>query len=137
MIEIAGEKVRAENVRFSVADLAKRWPCEDGAYDLITCNLVLEHIEDLSYIFHEAWRTLRHKGRFFINELHPFKQYNGTKARFERGGQTIEVAAFVHHISDFTNAAANNGLKLLKLNEHWHKEDQNKPPRIISFIFEK
>jgi ubiquinone/menaquinone biosynthesis C-methylase UbiE len=137
MIEKAKEKVWAENVRFSMADLVKRWPCEDGTYDLITCNLVLEHIEDLSHIFQEAGRTLRHKGRFFINELHPFKQYNGTQARFERGGQTIEVAAFVHHISDFTNAAASNGLKLLVFNEHLHQEDQNKPPRIISFLFEK
>ncbi|MBL8102583.1 MAG: class I SAM-dependent methyltransferase, partial [Anaerolineales bacterium] len=82
MIEKAKEKVKAENVRFSIADLTKRWPCDNAEYDLVTCNLVLEHIQDLTHIFAEAARTLKPKGKFFINELHPFKQYQGAKARF-------------------------------------------------------
>ena len=135
MIEKAREKVKAQNVRFSMADLTKRWPCEDGAYDLITCNLVLEHIEDLSHIFSEAARTLRPAGTFFINELHPFRQYRGVKARFDKVGETVEVDAFIHHISDFTNATEANGLKLVKLNEYRHEEDEGKPPRLLSLIF--
>ena len=137
MIEKAKEKVRAENVRFSISDLTKQWPCEDGEYDLVVCNLVLEHIEDLSHIFSEAARTLEPNGRFFINELHPFKQYEGKKARFSRGEETIQVDAFVHHISDFLNAAAVNDLKLVMLNEYWHEKDQSKPPRLVSFMFER
>lgn len=137
MIEKAKEKVKAENVRFSIADLTKRWPCEDSAYDLITCNLVLEHIEDLNHIFSEAARTLRPKGKFHINELHPFKQYQGTKARFEKGMELVEVEAFVHHISDFMNAAGASGLSLLTFGEYWHPDDQGKPPRIVSFLFER
>jgi len=137
MIEKAREKVRAGNVRFEIADLTKHWHCEDQAYDLITCNLVLEHIADLSHIFSEAARTLQPGGKFLINELHPFKQYRGTKARFEKDQGTIEVDAFVHHISDFTNAAQANGFKLAKLNEYWHEDDENKPPRLVSFMFEK
>ena len=137
MLEKAKEKVTAKNVRFSVADLNQRWPCKDEDYDLISCNLVLEHIADLNHIFSEAFRVLKFDGKFFINELHPFKQYGGTKARFERGAEIIKVDAFVHHISEFTNAAAECGLTLVKLNEYWHEEDGNKPPRIVSFIFGK
>lgn len=137
MIEKAKEKVQAENVRFEMADLMKHWHCEDGAYDLITCNLVLEHIADLPHIFSEASRVLESNGKFFINELHPFKQYKGTKAKFEKGEAIIEVDAFVHHISDFIHAATANGLKLVTLNEYWHEADQGKPPRLVSFIFEK
>src|SRR5688500_14911113 len=48
MIQKARQKVKADHVRFSTADLMQRWPCEDRAYDLVVCNLVLEHIEDLS-----------------------------------------------------------------------------------------
>jgi len=73
MIEKAREKVKAKNVKFSVADLTQTWPCEDQSYDLIVCNLVLEHIEELSFIFSEAFRVLEAKGRFLINELHPFR----------------------------------------------------------------
>ncbi len=137
MIQKAREKVKAGNVRFETADLTKRWPCEDNAYDLISCNLVLEHIEDLLHIFSEAARTLQPGGTFLVNELHPFKQYGGTKARFERTGQTVEVEAFVHHISDYVHAAEVNGLSLVKLNEYWHEEDEGKPPRLVSFMFEK
>jgi ubiquinone/menaquinone biosynthesis C-methylase UbiE len=137
MIEKAKAKIQAKNIIFSVTDLTKPWPCESTDYDLITCNLVLEHIQDLSYIFSEAARTLQASGKFYINELHPFKQYRGTKARFESGEKIIEVDAFVHHISDFTNAAFEHGFALVKLEEHWHADDQNKPPRIVSFVFEK
>ena len=137
MIEKAKEKVHAQNVRFSVADITKKWPGNDGEFDLVVCNLVLEHIADLAFIFSEAARVLQNKGSFFINELHPFKQYEGSKARFYREDETIEVDAFVHHISEFTNAATANGLTLVKLNEYWHEDDQNKPPRLISFLFIK
>jgi ubiquinone/menaquinone biosynthesis C-methylase UbiE len=137
MIEKAKEKVKAENARFSMADLTQRWPCEDQAYDLIVCNLVLEHIEDISFIFSEAFRVLADSGKFLVNELHPFRQYEGKKARFDHGEGVIEVDAFVHHISNFVNAALNNELRLVKLSEWWHMEDQNKPPRIISFVFTK
>jgi hypothetical protein len=47
------------------------------------------------------------------------------------------VDAFVHHISDFTNAVIANELRLVKLNEFWHEEDKDNPPRLISFIFAK
>jgi ubiquinone/menaquinone biosynthesis C-methylase UbiE len=137
MIEKAKAKIAAANITFSVTDLTKAWPCENTAYDLISCNLVLEHIEDLSHIFSEAVRVLRPGGKFFINELHPFKQYRGTKARFENGAEIIEVDAFVHHISDFTSAALSQGMNILQLSEYWHEGDQGKPPRIISFLFGK
>jgi len=85
MIEKAREKVKAEHVKFSVADLTQKWPCKDKSYDLIVCNLVLEHIEGLAFIFSEAARVLVQEGRFLINELHPFRQYEGRKARFGSG----------------------------------------------------
>jgi malonyl-CoA O-methyltransferase len=137
MIEKAREKVKAENVRFSVADLTQRWPSEVGTYDLLVCNLVLEHIEDLSFIFSEGSRVLVGGGRFLINELHPFRQYEGKKAVFQGEAGVTEIPAFVHHISDFLNAASHNGFNLLKLDERWHTEDLNKPPRILSLLFEK
>ena len=137
MVEKAKEKVKAENVRFSMMDISQKWVFDHHSFDLISCNLVLEHIKDLSFVFPEAARVLQNEGRFFINELHPFRQYEGKKARFDRDGETIEVEAFVHHISDFVNEAMDNGLKLIKLDEYWHETDQSKPPRIVSFSFEK
>jgi ubiquinone/menaquinone biosynthesis C-methylase UbiE len=137
MIEKAKQKVQAENVRFSMMDITQPWQLNDQSFDLIVCNLVLEHIENLSPVFHEAARTLRSSGNFFIHELHPFRQYDGKKARFSRNDERVEVDAFVHHISDFFHAGAGNGLTLVSLNEYWHEADRNKLPRILSLVFER
>ena len=137
MIEKAKAKVGRTNVTFDLADITQPWPCENRSFDLISCNLVLEHVEDLSFIFKEGSRVLIDGGRFFVCELHPFRQYLGTQARFERAEDTTHIAAFVHHISDFTNAAADHGLSLELMKEWWHAEDHGKPPRLISMVFVK
>ena len=137
MINKAKEKIQANNVKFLTADITKKWPDEIQSADLITCNLILEHIYDLNFIFSEASRKLLSGGKFYISELHPFRQYQGKKARFEREGKTIHINSYVHNISDFINAASTNNFKLLAINEWWHKEDENKLPRLITIIFEK
>jgi hypothetical protein len=99
---------------------------------------VLEHIQDLSFVFSEASRVLVDAGRFFICELHPFRQYQGTQANFRRGSESVVIPAFGHHISEFFETAARNGLSLQSFKEFWHEEEgQDKPPRLASFMFEK
>lgn len=137
MIEKARARAARPNVRFEAGDLNQPWPCEDSFYNLAACNLVLEHIQNLEHIFSEAARVLTPGGKFFINELHPFKQYGGTRARFEHCGQVIEVTAFTHNISEFTNTARNHKFNLACFNEYWHAEDEGRPPRLVSFLFAK
>ncbi len=137
MIAKAREKVQAQNIVFALMDITQPWKFPDRSFDLIVCDLVLEHIQDLGPVFSEAARTLRPGGHFFIEELHPFRQYEGTKARFYRAEEKVEVDAFVHHISDFLKAAEAVHLSLFHLNEYWHETDENKPPRILSLYFER
>ena len=137
MIEKAREKLSAENVTFAVADITGPWPGKDHSFDLVVCNLVLEHIADLSHIFAETFRVLMDGGRFFVSELHPFRQYQGTQANFQRNQEKIQIPAFAHHISDFIEAGAANGLAFTAMKEWWHPADQNKPPRLVSFVFQK
>jgi ubiquinone/menaquinone biosynthesis C-methylase UbiE len=137
MIQLAMQKIRSGNVLFNVADLNQAWPCIDAAYQLIICNLVLEHIENLFFIFEQAARCLSKGGQFYVSELHPFRQYQGGKARYQEDGQTVEVDAYVHHISEFLNAAKQQGMVLAELNEYWHQDDSGKPPRLVTFLFKK
>ncbi|WP_243146858.1 class I SAM-dependent methyltransferase [Scytonema sp. UIC 10036] len=137
MLEKAKAKVNSDNVIFSVGDITKQWSCENESADLITCNLVLEHITDLSFVFSEASRVLVKGGYFFISELHPFKQYGGTKANFKRNQERVEISAFVHHISDYISTAKDCGFILEDFKEWWHEQDLDKPPRIASFLFKK
>jgi ubiquinone/menaquinone biosynthesis C-methylase UbiE len=137
MIAKAKEKVLTENVTFEIADITNRWPVVNQSIDLVVCNLVLEHIENLSFVFAEAARVLNSGGHFFVSELHPFRQYQGVVAHFTRDAQRTEIPAYVHHITDFLDAAATNDFQLWRLQEWWHREDENKPPRLISFLFAK
>lgn len=137
MLRQAKAKTGVEHVSFAVADLIETWPCKDEFAELVVCNLVLEHIQKLRPIFSEANRALCAHGMFFICELHPFRQYHGTQAHFEREKETIAIQAFVHHLSDFTDAAAQVGLSLQSFKEWWHESEQHKPPRLVSFMFEK
>jgi ubiquinone/menaquinone biosynthesis C-methylase UbiE len=137
MIERAQQKSPCENVTFTLADITKSWPIADASVDLVTCNLVLEHINDLRFVFAEVARVLIDGGQCFVSELHPFRQYQGVQARFERDADTIAIPAFVHHISDFLEGAERANLSLIAMNEWWHAEDEHKPPRLISFRFRK
>ena len=137
MIARAREKLLLDNVTFTVADITQRWPGEDGSVDLVTCNLVLEHVPELFSIFAEASRVLAKGGHLFVSELPPYRQYQGTKANFKRDRTTTEIPAFVHHLSDYTTAAAANQFALSGLKEWWHAEDEAKPPRLVSFLWEK
>ena len=137
MLRQAKSKIKSDQVFFVVADLTKPWPCKTESFELIVCNLVLEHIEDLDAVFSEVSQSLKTSGQFFLSELHPFRQYKGTKANFRSEDEAIEIPAFVHHLSDFINSARENGLSLRTMKEWWHEEDQNKLPRLVSFMFEK
>ena len=137
MLEQAKTKLTTDHVFFVRADLTKPWPAKTGSFELVICNLVLEHIENLDRIFNQASESLRVGGEFFVCELHPSWQYQGIQANFQDEQETIVIDAFVHHLSDFTEAARKNGLSLKSLKEWWHEEDLNKPPRLVSFLFEK
>ncbi|APG60951.1 class I SAM-dependent methyltransferase [Christiangramia salexigens] len=137
MLQIAKTKINRENVSFVIADITKDWDFISLKPDLITCNLILEHIEDLSFIFSSAYSCLKEDGYFFISELHPFKQYKGTKARFDTEIGLIELKAFTHHISEFIHAAKDAGFLLSELNEFFEEDDPEHPPRLISFLFQK
>lgn len=137
MIERARRRLSSGNVIFVLGDITRHWPVDDSSINLISCNLVLEHIQQLSCIFAEAARVLAPDGQFFISELHPFRQYLGTKASFRRNQDTHTIDAFVHDVTDFMGAAQHNNLRLEAIKEWRHEEDTGKPPRLISFLFKR
>ena len=100
-------------------------------------SLVLEHIYNLDHIFNEASKSLKSGGYVYIGELHPYKQYLGTKAKFdtEEGQQVVEC--FNHHISEFIQTAKKYGLRLVDLNEFFDKDEETKIPRILAIVLRK
>lgn len=136
MMAKAKEKINAENVTFKEADITVDWPVKPGWANLITCSLVLEHVEDLGVIFSEAARALKRNGKLYICELHPGRQYTGSRAKFENEDGLQMPPAYVHHLSDYLDAAKANKFELMDLNEHFDEDDRKNVPRLLSLIFE-
>lgn len=136
MQAVARKKVNASNVEFRIGDVTGEWDFAE-ACDLVTCSLILEHIADLRHVFREAAKVLNAIGHFYICELHPFKQYAGTKARFESEDGLKVLDCFTHHVSDYANAAIDNGFAVVKMDEWFDGDDREQIPRLISFLFAK
>ena len=137
MLNKAKEKISDERAIFRRADLTEIWEIDNDFADLITCSLTLEHIKNLNHIFNQANLKLKKNGLFFISELHPFKQYSGSKAKYETENGTKELEIYIHHISEYIDDAKNNGLEFVEMKEWFDKNDKNGLPRLISFVFKK
>lgn len=136
MLGVARSKVTSPKAQFIQADILQPWSFANGLYDLVTFSLVLEHIEDLRPMFIAAAEVLRPGGIIYVGELHPFKQYSGTKARFQTEEGLQVVRCTDHHISDFLDAARYAGLELQLLQEHFDEDDRTLP-RILSLLFRR
>lgn len=137
MLDKAREKILSDRIQFRQTDITNDWTFGSGRYDLVSFSLVLEHIQHLDHVFREAAAALISGGHVYIGELHPFKQYSGTKARFDTAAGRQEVTCFTHHVSDFVRAAQKNGLILKDLQEYFDEDDRNTLPRILTLIFQK
>lgn len=137
MLNIAQEKITDEKVEFIQTDLRKDWPVANRAVDLVTCSLTLEHIQELKHIFKQTRLKLKNNSLFFISELHPFKQYLGSKAKYETENGIIELEVYKHHISDYIIKAENNGFELIEIKEWFDNNSDDEIPRLISFVFKK
>lgn len=137
MLAKAKERITSNKVQFIQADITKDWTFTHQLYDMVCFSLVLEHIDNIDHIFKEVEKLLQRGGYVYIGELHPFKQYSGSKARFETGEGLQVVECFTHHISDFIQAAKKYRLILADADEYFDTADRNGIPRILTILLRK
>ncbi|MFI5155711.1 MAG: class I SAM-dependent methyltransferase [Chitinophagales bacterium] len=137
MLAIAREKIKDERVDFVQADMSGEWTFVNSQYDLVGFSLVLEHIEALGPIIRKANAALHAGGYLYIGELHPFKQYKGSRARFDTDTGREVLVCYDHHLSDFSQAAIDCGFQLITLNEYFDEDDRRSIPRILALLFRK
>ena len=137
MLAKAKEKIISDKIKFKQADITKPWTFTDQQYDLISFSLVLEHVENLAHIFKEVSLLLKIGGHVYIGELHPYKQYAGTKARFEAEQELHVLKCYNHNISEFTQAAKEFKLVPEDVDEYFDDEDRTALPRILTIVFKK
>ncbi len=136
MLSIARSKELHPTAKFIQADIREEWKFTQEKFDLVVFSLVLEHLPALDDIFQKTAFVLNERGYVYIGELHPFKQYEGSQARFETLEGTQLVESYTHHISDYTTAAAWQSLKIVALREYFD-EAESGIPRILSLLLRK
>lgn len=137
MMAKAQAKLPLPTITYKQGDITQAWHFVEQPADLVTCSLILEHIQDLDFVFAQAYQALQPNGLLYIGELHPFKQYQGSKARFDTDTGLFELECHVHHISDYTESARQHGFICLALQEWFDDDNRNGIPRIVSFLFRK
>ncbi|HQW92346.1 MAG TPA: class I SAM-dependent methyltransferase [Ferruginibacter sp.] len=137
MLARAKEKIHSDKVSFLRADILQEWDFVNKKYDLVSFSLVLEHIENLEPVFYKVSKVIAEKGFVYIGELHPFKQYTGSKARFTTTEGEQVVTCFNHHISDFVEAAKKYDLDINGISEYFDDNDRSGIPRILTILFRK
>jgi 2-polyprenyl-3-methyl-5-hydroxy-6-metoxy-1,4-benzoquinol methylase len=137
MLAVAKEKIKSDKVDFKQADITQSWTFVKEQFDLVTFSLVLEHIENLDDIFREVSNALVPGGYVYIGELHPFKQYIGSKARFETEEGLQILKCYNHNISEFIQSAKSYNLKILDINEYFDDNDRTTIPRILTLLLKK
>ena len=138
MLNLAADKIDPSRVNLQQADITEPWDVPDESFDLISCNLTLEHIGQLDPVFEQACRKAAPGGWFFVSELHPYKQYTGSKARFDSGDNGVQVLeVYQHHLSDYLRSVARNGFSIEEIEEWFDDDTQVNIPRLITFVFTK
>jgi ubiquinone/menaquinone biosynthesis C-methylase UbiE len=135
MVNKAREKINQLNIQFLQGDINAAWEVTANSFDLLATSLVLEHISNLDHIFDQAATALRTGGFFYIGELHPYKQYQGSKARYESGGVINVLECFTHHMSDYFNSALSHGFSCHSLSEYF--DEGQDTPRLLVIVFRR
>ena len=137
MIAKAAEKVKSSKVEFVIADINEPWIFTKDKFDLISFSLILEHIDNIDEIFNKSNTVLQSGGYMYIGEFHPFKQYAGSKARYNTPEGEQEVTCYTHNVSDFLKAARKYDFSLIHFEEWFDDNDRTQIPRILSLLFKK
>lgn len=135
MLARARRRLADDAVDLREGDVTEPWPFDDGAFDAVVATLVLEHVERLGPVFREAHRVLRPGGVFYLSELHPYRQWEGTQANFEHeaSGEHVVIEAFTHPTSAFVNEGIDAGFTVRRM-EEWRGPD-DEAPRLLSIRF--
>lgn len=120
MLQQAGRKPGAENIRFAAHDLTEPLPFPEASFDLALCCLVMDHIPQPQALLSEIRRVLKPGGSLVMSLMHPALLIRGVEARFTQPdtGQKICPKSYPHRICDYVMAIVRAGLLITEMSEH-------------------
>lgn len=110
MLAVARAKCPQVEFREGRADAI---PFEPGAFDLVLCALLMEHLPDVRPALAEMHRVARPGGAVLVSVYHPWFLLKGIPPHFrEEDGQEYEMPSYVHLPSAYYRALTDLGMRV-------------------------
>jgi malonyl-CoA O-methyltransferase len=115
MLDLARAKAQARglSLRFDEGRL-DALPYASESFDLVTCNLVLSHLEDFPPVITEFERVLRTGGKLIVTDFHPDIVSAGGRAEFVIEGTHYVLPNPPHVRDDYLSGIEDAGLRLVE-----------------------
>jgi len=114
---LEGARARSIYRRLFLSDI-RETPLQAAAYDLVTVDLVDEHLPDVRPLYQESARIARPNGYLVLVGYHPFFLMGGIPTHFNRApGEPVAIQTYIHLLSDHVQAALAAGWFLLEMYE--------------------
>lgn len=116
-------------VRFRRLDLTDGLGfADDGTFDLVFCNLVLDHVADWEPVLSEFRRVLEPGGRLVVATIHPFRRYLNHREELdsyheteryvvEWGDTDVEIPSYYRPMSSVVGPLVRAGLSITAFRE--------------------
>lgn len=111
---LAAARRTLPTVHLIQADLNRRLPVLDGAFDAVLSSLVSEHLTNLGLFFQCLYDALRPGGRLIFSAFHPQMAAAGVEANFEVEGTQYRLGAELHTIEDYLKGIAAAGFEAVQ-----------------------
>ena len=132
MLAVAQAKAQQENltISFQTAPILEGLAeLEKEKFDLVTCALVLCHVEELKQAVAEMARVLKQGGTLIITDFHPASVTEGWRTEIPRRDTSYFLTNVVHTRDDYENAVQAAGLTIVQIEDIPFKAT---PPGIFS-----
>jgi ubiquinone/menaquinone biosynthesis C-methylase UbiE len=121
MLRVAQD--RHPDVPLVQADMQEAWPFGDGAFDVVLCALVGEHLDRLEVVIRQMRRVLAPGGRVVFSVYHPAMAEAGKEANFQRDGTEYRLGAVRHTLAGYVSAFEQAGFSGIDVAEYLGDED--------------
>ena len=120
MLDVLRRSCSSDALEIVEQDLTAGTSLPSDRFDLVTCCLVVEHLEDLDGFVRELGRICKPGGRIVINDFHPEMVRRNYHARFHEtpGGTKWQIRGATHTVSGYVMAATRAGLGIEHVSEH-------------------
>ncbi len=106
--------VQGVDIDFHQLSLTDEFPFQPGQFDLITCMLMLSHIDDLTAAFTKFHTFLEPAGKLLFSVFHPDALSFGWRTAFPRPGILHGLHNSSNSRADYIKALVDSGFHILK-----------------------